>query len=210
MKICFVLHCLCRMQDLEAHSKTCSSPQSSPAKTTRARKSTAPRFDRHLSLSLSQTSPSSRSIPPSSPGSSTASSPKERGMGTDYLVISVTRSPPGTTDLSPFKIITKVHTFISFLCVTHPWSVYVYCNTFSLFSIGNFFLKYPPTTNFTNKIIWHHLDHISLEFVKKKVYKEAGRGRERSVVVLFSCYIAGRMEYNSIHHIIPRQALVFW
>jgi hypothetical protein len=30
-------------------------------------------------------------------------------MGTEYLVISVTRSPPGTTDLSPFKIITKTN-----------------------------------------------------------------------------------------------------
>lgn len=34
--------------------------------------------------------------------------PKQDGLGTDHLVVSVTRSPPGTTDLSPFKIITKV------------------------------------------------------------------------------------------------------
>jgi hypothetical protein len=75
-----------RMQDLEAHSKTCSSPQSSPGRTPRSRKPTAP-----------------------SPGSGTIPSPKERGMGTDFLVISVTRSPPGATDLSPFKIITKTN-----------------------------------------------------------------------------------------------------
>ncbi|CAI7992835.1 Sorting nexin-7 [Geodia barretti] len=74
------------MQDLEAHSKTCSSPQSSPSKTPRSRKLIAP-----------------------SPGSGTSPSHRERGMGTDFLIISVTRSPPGATDLSPFKIITKTN-----------------------------------------------------------------------------------------------------
>lgn len=43
--------------------------------------------------------------PTKQPGMGT---PKQDGLGTDYLVVSVTRSPPGTTDLSPFKIITKV------------------------------------------------------------------------------------------------------
>ena len=99
-----------RIQDLEAHSKTCSSPQSSPARG-RSKKISAPRYGgihqsylhvwRTVSVSLSpNTSPTKQH------GMGTP--PKQDGLGTDHLVVSVTRSPPGTTDLSPFKIITKV------------------------------------------------------------------------------------------------------
>lgn len=45
---------------------------------------------------------------------------RQYGTETDYLMVSVTRSPPGTTDLSPFKIITKV-LYTCTLC-TRQWA----------------------------------------------------------------------------------------
>jgi hypothetical protein len=74
-----------RMQDLEAHSKTCSSPQSSPSKSR------------------------SRKMKTQSPSVATPAPVQQNELETEYLIVSVTRSPPGTTDLSPFKIITKTN-----------------------------------------------------------------------------------------------------
>lgn len=85
-----------RMQDLESHSRACSSPQ--------------PRLSRSNSKKVLSSSPSKMpSHPPPKTSAGVVAKPRQKEPETEYLIISVTRSPPGTTDLSPFKIITKTN-----------------------------------------------------------------------------------------------------
>ena len=85
---------LCRVQDLEAHSKTCSSHSATASPKTSRKVSPAE--------NVPNNSPRKPSVPPSTG---------------EYLVVNVTRTPPGATELAPFKIITKVHSICVCVCV---------------------------------------------------------------------------------------------
>ncbi len=78
-----------RVHDLEAHSKVCSiSPSESPKTVKKV----------HSSPRLSSESSRKLLVQPLTNGISAG----------EHLVVNVTRTSPGTTDLAPFKVVTKV------------------------------------------------------------------------------------------------------
>lgn len=105
-----------RVQDTVSHSKSCSttsgqesppthSPQSSTNKIKKS--SNSPPTNRSLFSHISSRS--------ASPFKQVFPQPME-----EFLLVNVTRSPPGITDLSPFKIVTKVSGVLKqVLFITH-------------------------------------------------------------------------------------------
>ncbi len=108
-----------RVQDLEAHSKACSISTTETPKPSMKTVQSSPQLARDTSRKQ-------------------VTQPLTNGISGEHLVVNVTRASPGTTDLAPFKVVTKVRACVlaNELSPGHPSILDVLCSDFPLASLA--------------------------------------------------------------------------